>query len=220
MNVVQSPTTLILFCLIPILLFSLLVAWRGRDIKAGINLFFLFSLPLTILLTLSWFFKSFFSEKMLDTIFTLFFYVVIFVLGGLGLNYWNKTLQAGRLLYFDDNLPKNFRLIFGGIFILLAVLSFFTLKDKSTTVFPICMAYVLLTKLFSSFKIYEFGIFVNGKFYKTNDIDSMKWSNQKQKESVDISLAKTKKIKRIKIPWKLTNSVDDYIRLHFPFPRT
>lgn len=217
MNDFQFPIIFTIICLIPILFFSIFVAWRVRDLKSGLRFFLLLAGYFTLIFIGIWLFIDFTPENIQKIIFRLVFYASVLFIIILGLNYLRETLNSGSILVHSKRRIIKPLYLFIGMISLISLSGVFTfLEIRGSGIFLALMALDFAKELFFSFQIREQGIFARGKFYKTSEISSIEWNHKLNKQNITIIMKNTKSIKKINTPWELIIPIDNYIKNNFP----
>jgi hypothetical protein len=215
----STPIWATLICSFPILAFAGLIAWRTKDLKAGIYLFLYPAAYVALLIFFSWLMVKFIPRPYTEILFSFFSAGCIIFISVTGALYWINANRAGRLKENSMDEMSKLNTIGGYSFLGLAVLSFL-LDDyqlsSPTLLFPTVFAGRLLGQKFLSFQLRERGILSRGKLIKFEEINSMGWVDLRNKDEVEYTTKDSSQIRRLKIPWKFIIPIDNYIGAHFP----
>ena len=222
----RVPLFTTLGCLLPILALSIIVAFRGKSIRGGLNLFLLVAIPVIGIVILLVWYNGFIPKKTQIVVGWFMFissYCVMFLLQIL---YRNYSIIAGKLVspgksQRANNLEKISQfLILYCLMTMLSDLLYVGNANESMRRNGIIwlIAIVLVLWVYYSFEFHQKGFVYRGKVILFSDVEHAEWGNLMDKTELRLRLKNTDKMVTIKTPWEMLTPIDDYIKTNFPHP--
>ena len=222
----RVPLFTTLGCLLPILALSIIVAFRGKSIRGGLNLFLLVAIPVIGIVILLVWYNGFIPKKTQIVVGWFMFissYCVMFLLQIL---YRNYSIIAGKLVspgksQRANNLEKISQfLILYCLMTMLSDLLYVGNANESMRRNGIIwlIAIVLVLWVYYSFEFHQKVFVYRGKVILFSDVEHAEWGNLMDKTELRLRLKNTDKMVTIKTPWEMLTPIDDYIKTNFPHP--
>jgi len=213
------PIWITLLCLLLVFIFTVLVAWRTKDLQAGFRLFLMLSAFIILVIFSTSLIMKFISSFYIEILFALSSGISFVFICVTGILYWINAQKAGKLIKNSTDDMTQLNTIGGVAFLGIAIIGFLAIGyrfSSAAILFPMLFAGRLLGNIFLSFQIREHGFVSQGRYIKSESITSMCWVNLKNKDEVEYKVKNSVQSQRLKIPWKFIVPVDNYINANFP----
>lgn len=206
-------------CLTPFLILSIVVAIRGKSLRAGLWMLLLFALIIGLTFVFIWLYETYLPASVREIAETVTMFIAIFTAVALGVLYTINAMKAGKVSQRNNSAVNFFvTLVIVIAFVPVFVFLFFMNGPTSSgNVFlPILVIILLIQYFLSSFEIRQNGFVSSGKVILFSEIESAEWENLMSKEKLRIRMKNSSQMTSIKTPWEMITPIDNYIKGGFP----